>query len=70
MATERGTVRWFDEEKNYGFIDLDVGKKDVFFHRKDLDTLEKTIMPGDRVEFELEKGPKGLEAKHVHLFED
>lgn len=70
MATERGTVRWFDEEKNYGFIDPDVGEKDVFFHRSDLDTLERTIMPGDRVEYESEKGPKGMEAKHVRVFEE
>lgn len=70
MATERGTVRWFDEEKNYGFIDPDVGENDIFFHRSDLDTLERTIMPGDRVEYEPEKGSKGMEAKHVRVSEE
>ncbi len=69
MAEERGTVKWFDEEKNYGFITPDVGHQDIFFHRNDLDTLEKTIEKGERVEFEIGKGAKGQEAKHIRLLE-
>lgn len=70
MALEHGTVRWFDEEKNYGFIDPDVGGKDIFFHRSDLENLEKTITPGDRVAYEPTKGAKGIEAKHIRYLED
>lgn len=67
---EHGTVKWFDEEKNYGFIAPDAaGHKDIFFHRTDLDTLEKTIDKGERVEFEIGQGPKGQEAKHIRLLE-
>jgi CspA family cold shock protein len=69
MAVERGTVKWFDEQKSYGFITPDIGKKDIFFHRDDIDTLDRMVEQGDRVEYEPGQGPKGLEAKNVRPFE-
>ena len=70
MEKERGTVKWFDEVKNYGFITPDIGKKDIFFHKNDLDMLEKTVEQGQRVEFEKGMGPKGPEAKHITTLEE
>jgi CspA family cold shock protein len=65
MAKERGIVKWFDEVKNYGFITPDIGGKDIFFHRTDLETLEGTIENGTRVEYEVGSGAKGPQAKKV-----
>jgi cold shock protein len=65
MARERGIVKWFDEVKNYGFITPDIGGKDIFFHRSDLETLEQTIENGNRVEYEVEPGTKGPQAKKI-----
>jgi cold shock protein len=65
MARERGIVKWFDEVKNYGFITPDVGGKDIFFHRTDLETLEGTIENGTRVEYEVGSGLKGPQAKKI-----
>jgi len=65
MEPEHGTVKWYDEEKGYGFITPDSGHQDLFFHRSDLNTLEKTIDKGERVEYEIGTGPKGKQAKNV-----
>jgi cold shock protein len=65
MAREQGIVKWFDEEKKYGFILPDIGREDIFFHQVDLDTLDQTIEKGERVEYEIGNGPKGREAKHI-----
>ncbi len=65
MARERGIVKWYDEVKNYGFITPDVGGKDIFFHRTDLETIEGTIENGTRVEYEVGPGAKGPQAKKI-----
>lgn len=66
MARERGVVKWFDEAKNFGFITPNgQTKKDIFFHRSDLDNLEKSIETGAMVEFEVEPGTKGPQAKRI-----
>lgn len=65
MDRVRGVVKWFDETKNYGFITPDIGNKDIFFHRMDLETLEQTIENGVRVEYEIGSGPKGSQAKKI-----
>ncbi len=65
MARERGIVKWFDEVKNYGFITPDIGGKDIFFHRTDLETLEQTVENGTRVEYEVGQGTKGPQAKKI-----
>lgn len=64
---ERGKVKWFDEEKGYGFIESDVDKKDYFVHRSGIEDLESTLEKGQRVEFEIGKGKKGPQAVGVRL---
>jgi len=59
-----GTVKFFNNAKGYGFIMPDDGSKDVFVHMSGL--IDK-ITEGDKVSYELEEGPKGLNAKNVKL---
>jgi cold shock protein len=66
---ERGVVKWYDDEKGYGFIQPDMGKKDLFVHRSHIETLSGIVEKGDRVEFTIEEGPKGHEARHVQIVE-
>lgn len=70
MPREHGIVKWFDERKNYGFIQPEVGKKDIFFHKSDLNTLEKTIEEGTRVEFDVVQSSKGQEAKNIEVLDE
>ena len=60
-----GTVKWFSNEKGYGFIERAEGE-DVFVHHSAI-TMEgyRTLTEGQRVEFEVTKGPKGLQAGSV-----
>ncbi|MFW5966266.1 MAG: cold-shock protein [Persicimonas sp.] len=61
-----GKVKWFSEDKGYGFIARDEGE-DVFFHYSALQVSGfKTIEDDREVEFELEDGPKGPKAVNVH----
>lgn len=66
MAT--GTVKWFSNDKGYGFITQDDGSKDVFVHHSAI-TGEgyKTLDEGARVEYEVEEGPKGPQARDVSV---
>ncbi|MFZ2257470.1 MAG: cold-shock protein [Clostridiaceae bacterium] len=63
---KEGTVKWFNQEKGYGFIECP-GEKDVFVHYRAIisDEMRKSLDEGDRVEFELEDGPKGIQAANV-----
>ncbi len=62
---EQGTVKWFNATKGYGFIECDSGK-DVFVHFRDIKTTGfKTLAEGQRVEFQVVKGAKGLQAAEV-----
>lgn len=62
---ETGTVKWFNSSKGYGFISREEGD-DVFVHYKAIQSDGfKTLDEGDRVEFEVEESPKGLQAKNV-----
>ena len=64
MAT--GTVKWFNESKGFGFISQDNGGDDVFVHYKSIQGSGfKTLSEGQSVIFEVEKGPKGLQATNV-----
>ena len=62
---EKGTVKWFNGAKGYGFISRD-GGEDVFVHFKAISgDGYKSLNEGDKVEFEVERGPKGLQAANV-----
>jgi CspA family cold shock protein len=62
---ETGTVKWFNNAKGYGFIARESGD-DVFVHFKAIvGEGYKSLDEGDRVQFEVERGPKGLQAKNV-----
>jgi len=57
-----GTVRWFNEKKGYGFISQESGE-DVFVHYSEIRGEGfRTLQQGDRVEFEVTEGKKGLQA--------
>ena len=60
-----GAVKWFDSKKGYGFITQD-GAEDIFVHWRNLEGEGfKTLEDGDKVEFEVVRGDKGLHAEHV-----
>ncbi len=60
-----GTVKWFNEDKGFGFIEQDSGK-DVFAHYSAIESGGfKTLTEGQRVEFLVTQGQKGLQAEHI-----
>jgi len=60
-----GTVKWFNDQKGYGFITQDEGP-DVFVHHEAINgTGFKTLSENERVRFETVEGPKGLRAQNV-----
>ena len=62
---EKGTVKWFNGAKGFGFITRSSGE-DVFVHFKAIiGDGYKTLNEGDHVEFNVEQGPKGLQASQV-----
>ena len=65
LATEQGTVKWFNAAKGYGFIQRQSGE-DVFVHFSAIQSDGyKTLNEGQAVEFEVKQGPKGLQAERV-----
>ena len=61
-----GTVKWFSDQKGYGFITPDEGGKDVFVHQTGLvGDGYRSLAEGARVSFEAEAGPKGPQAVNV-----
>ena len=65
MAT--GIVKWFNNAKGYGFVIPDDGEQDVFVHFSAIEMEGyRTLKEGQRVEFEVEQGPKGLHAQNLH----
>lgn len=63
---KNGTVKWFNSEKGFGFIEVE-GEEDVFVHYTAIQgqTGRKSLDEGEKVQFEVEKGPKGLQAANV-----
>ena len=62
----KGTVKWFDRKKGYGFITADSGEE-VFVHFSSITGAGfKFLDDGEKVEFEMEKDGKGLKAKNVN----
>lgn len=61
-----GTVKWFNESKGFGFISQDNGGDDVFVHFNAIQSTGfKTLTEGQSVTFDVEQGPKGLQAANV-----
>ena len=62
---ETGTVKWFNDAKGYGFISRQNGE-DVFVHYSAINSSGfKSLQEGQKVEFEVTKGPKGWQAENV-----
>ncbi len=62
---EQGTIKWFSDAKGYGFISRDQGD-DVFVHYTAIEADGfRSLRDGQRVEFNVEQGPKGLQAVQV-----
>jgi cold shock protein len=61
-----GTVKWFNDSKGFGFLEQEDGGEDVFCHFSAISGDGfKSLVEGDRVSFEITKGPKGLQAANV-----
>jgi CspA family cold shock protein len=62
----QGTVKWFNGEKGFGFIAPDDGSKDVFVHYSEVQGSGfRTLEENQRVQFDIEQGPKGPQAVGV-----
>ena len=63
---ERGKVKWFNENRGYGFIRRETGGKKIYVHYSDIvGEGFRTLSEGELVEFDLSDGERGLEARNV-----
>ena len=65
----QGKVKWFDSAKQFGFITLSEGGKDVFVHADDIQDPSKSLNDGDQVAFEVIQAEQGPQAKAVRATE-
>ena len=66
MAT--GTVKWFNADKGFGFIQPDDGSADVFAHFSSINSGGfRSLVENDKVEYDLEQGPKGPQASNIQV---
>jgi CspA family cold shock protein len=62
----KGTVKWFNDQKGFGFITREDGEKDVFVHHTGINASGfKSLKEGDKVEFDVVQGQKGPAAQNV-----
>ena len=61
----KGTVKWFNKDKGFGFISPDEGSRDIYMQSANIDTSDHSLEDGQRVEFENSMGRKGPEALHI-----
>jgi CspA family cold shock protein len=65
---ETGTVKWFNNVRGYGFITRGAGDEDIFVHYRNIRAEGyRSLAEGQNVEFQLQKGDKGLQAEDVIL---
>src|SRR4030042_1166731 len=67
VVMTKGRVKWFNDQKGFGFIEVE-GAKDVFVHHSSIQAEGfKSLKEGDEVEFEISQGPKGPNATDVRV---
>jgi CspA family cold shock protein len=68
VTMAQGTVKWFNPDKGFGFINLDGGDADVFVHFSAIESSGfRSLDEDQRVEFEVTQGPKGPQAERVRV---
>jgi CspA family cold shock protein len=65
---ETGTVKWYKEDKGYGFVTRDDGGGDILVHFRDIEAIGlRRLYEGQRVKFNVVQGPRGPQAKNIQL---
>lgn len=69
VTTCGGVVKWFNQEKGFGFIQMPDGALDVFVHANQLrkSGIERSLIEGEKVRFQLGKGPRGAFAMNISI---